>query len=88
MNSPQIIIRSQSAEADAFSGLKKSSRAERIADGLYVAPFSLGGRAKGFFRHEMEAIAQARASGACDDEVRVLVAQLTEARQSNQNKAA
>ena len=86
MDPSRKIVRSQSPEADALSGLRKSARADRISVGLLPPPFSLGGRAAGFFAHELESVAAARAGGADDEAVRALVTRLMEAR--NAQRAA
>ena len=67
------IIRSQSPEADALTGFRKSARAAKVIDGLLPPPIRLGGKAKGYLAHELEAVTSARATGATDDDVREVV---------------
>jgi len=74
------VIRSQSPEADALTGFRKSARAAKVIDGLLPPPIRLGGKACGFLAHELEAVIAARATGADDDAVRRLVKSLIAAR--------
>lgn len=70
------LVRSQSLEADALSGLRKSARAQRQREGLLPLPISLGGRASALIAEEYDAVTAARASGADDEAIRRLVAEL------------
>lgn len=64
------------------SGLSRSSIYLRMAQGLWVKPVSLGGRAVGWPSHEVDSLNSARISGKSDDEIRVLVKQLEASRNS------
>lgn len=58
------------------SGLSRSTIYQRIAQGLWTKPVSLGARAVGWPSDEVEAINAARIAGKRDEEIRELVAKL------------
>jgi prophage regulatory protein len=58
------------------SGLSRSTIYQRIADGLWTKPVSLGARAVGWPSDEIDAINSARVAGKSDEEIRTLVAKL------------
>jgi len=62
------------------SGLARSTIYQRIAQGLWTKPVSLGARAVGWPSDEVDAINAARIAGKTDDEIRELVAELEAAR--------
>ncbi|MGE0483496.1 MAG: helix-turn-helix transcriptional regulator [Gammaproteobacteria bacterium] len=82
------LIRSMSPEADARTGYKKSARAGKVLDGLLPPPIALGGRARAFLSDELDAVIAARASGACDDDIRALVRALVAARSATSGRIA
>jgi len=67
-------------EVKAASGLSRSTLYERIADGLWPRPVSLGGRAVAWPIEEVHAINRARIAGRADAQIRALVKQLHAAR--------
>ncbi|NTW87648.1 MAG: AlpA family phage regulatory protein [Desulfobulbaceae bacterium] len=67
-------------EVKKESGLSRSTIYQRIADGLWTKPVSLGARAAGWPFNEVEAINAARIAGKTDEEIRVLVMKLESAR--------
>jgi prophage regulatory protein len=58
------------------SGLSRSTIYQRIAEGLWTKPVSLGARAVGWPSDEVAAINSARIAGKSDEEIRTLVAKL------------
>lgn len=62
------------------SGLSRSTIYLRVSQGLWTKPVSLGARAVGWPSDEVAAINAARIAGNTDDEIRILVAKLEEAR--------
>ena len=58
------------------SGLSRSTIYQRIAEGLWTKPVSLGARAVGWPSDEVEAINSARIAGKTDEEIRTLVVKL------------
>jgi prophage regulatory protein len=58
------------------SGLSRSTIYQRISEGLWTKPVSLGARAVGWPSDEVDAINSARIAGKTDDEIRILVAKL------------
>lgn len=75
---PQTILRLPAVASS--SGLSRSSLYARISQGLWPRPVSLGGRAVGWPASEVAAINAARIAGKTNNEVRLLVSQLEEAR--------
>ena len=64
------------------TGLSRSTLYLRIAQGVFMSPVSLGGRAVGWPAHEVAALNAARIAGKPDAEIRVLVAKLEAARKA------
>jgi prophage regulatory protein len=58
------------------SGLSRSTIYQRIQEGLWTKPVSLGARAVGWPADEVDAINSARIAGKTDEEIRTLVAKL------------
>ena len=52
-----------------------------IADGVLPPRISIGKRAAGFLKHELEAVIIARAAGRSDEEIKVLVSRLVLSRE-------
>jgi len=63
-----------------LTGTSNSTLFNRINHGLFVPPISLGARAVGWLEHEVHQVLAARAGGMQDQEVRVLVKALVDAR--------
>lgn len=63
-------------QVQAATGKARSTLYADIQRGLLTPPVELGRRARGWPNHEIEAINQARISGATDDEIRGLVRRL------------
>jgi prophage regulatory protein len=63
-------------EVLAARGCKRSKHYNDIKAGLFVPPVELGKRARGYPRHEKEAINAAVLAGKSEDEIRALVQQL------------
>jgi prophage regulatory protein len=63
------------------SGLSRSTIYQRIAEGLWTKPVSLGARAVGWPSDEVDAINSARIAGKTDEEIRILVAKMEADRQ-------
>lgn len=61
-------------------GLSRSTLYKQISIGLFPAQISLGARAKGWLSQEVEALIEARASGATDDSIKKLLNALLEQR--------
>jgi prophage regulatory protein len=80
------LIRSSSQEAEKATGFRKSARAKKVIEGLLPPPIKLGGKARAFVAHELEAVTAARATGANDDEVREVVQKLIAARACHPKK--
>ena len=64
------------------SGLSRSTIYLRITQGLWTKPVSLGARAVGWPSSDVAAINAARIAGKIDEEIRVLVVKLEEARKT------
>ena len=58
------------------TGWSDSTYYNRIKDGLFVSPFSLGGRAVGILEEETTTIIAAMAAGEPDDVIRAVVKSL------------
>ena len=69
-------------EVLARLNLSKSSFHNRINQGLWVPPISLGDRAVGFLKHETDQILASYVRGASNDEIKTLVISLVAARQN------
>ena len=76
----QAILRLPSVKAE--SGLSRSTIYQRIADGLFPKPVSLGARAVGWPSYEISALNNARIAGKLDSDIRILVQQLEARRKS------
>lgn len=63
------------------SGLSRSTIYQRISEGLWTKPVSLGARAVGWPSDEVDAINSARIAGKTDEEIRILVAKMEADRQ-------
>ena len=59
----------------------KSTLHNRIRDGLFVPPVSVGARAVAWPQHEVESITNALISGKSPDDIRQLVKRMVEKRQ-------
>jgi prophage regulatory protein len=70
----RIILRIPTVKFE--SGLSRSTIYQRIAEGLWTKPVSLGARAVGWPSDEVDAINSARIAGKTDEEIRALVAKL------------
>lgn len=64
------------------SGLSRSTIYQRITQGLWTKPVSLGARAVGWPSDEVDAINAARIAGKTDEEIRDLVGVLEAARKA------
>ena len=64
----------------AAIGFKASAAFAQVADGLLPPPVACGLRAKRYLSDEIQAVVEARAGGANDAQVKVLVQQLVAAR--------
>lgn len=62
------------------SGYRRSSLYARIAEGLFPAPISLGGRSVAWLESETAAVIAARVRGESDAQIRQLVSDLTQQR--------
>jgi prophage regulatory protein len=58
------------------TGLSRSTRHLRIANGVFTHPVSLGGRGVGWPAHKVAALNAARIAGKSDAEIRELVKKL------------
>ena len=76
----QAILRLPSVKAE--SGLSRSTIYQRIADGLFPKPVSLGARAVGWPSGEVTALNSARIAGKSDADIRLLVQQMEARRKS------
>ena len=76
----QAILRLPSVKAE--SGLSRSTIYQRIADGLFPKPVSLGARAVGWPSDEVTALNSARIAGKSDADIRLLVQQMEARRKS------
>ena len=59
-----------------ITGLSRSTIYNRIAQGLWPKPVSMGGRSVGWPESEIKALIAARIAGMSDEEIRVLVKEL------------
>jgi prophage regulatory protein len=80
ISKPYRILRS--AAVGAITGESKSTRYNRIAQGLLTSPIALGPRAVGWPEHEVQAIIAARISGKSEDDIKSLVTSLMAARKN------
>ena len=65
---------------EATTGIKRSALYQHVSKGTFPKPIRIGARAVAWPHHEVEAVVRARISGADDDAIRKLVAELHEAR--------
>lgn len=77
---PAALIILRRKQVEARTGLSRSTIYQRIKQGLFVKPVSLGARAVGFPDRDVDALNAARISGKSDADIRVLVQKLEEAR--------
>lgn len=63
-------------EVEYTTGTTRSPTYDRIADGLFIAPVSIGGGRVAWPENEVQAIVAARIAGRSDDEIRQLVIEL------------
>lgn len=77
---PQTILRLPTVKAE--SGYSRSTIYLRISQGLWTRPVALGARARGWPAAEVTALNAARIAGKSDEEIRVLVATLLNARKA------
>jgi prophage regulatory protein len=75
-----FIVRTK-PDAQKALGLGSTAFHERVAQGLIPKPFKLGAHASGLLSTEIETIIRAWAAGLSQDELRMLVAELTAERQ-------
>ncbi len=69
-------------ETTARTGESRSTRYQRIREGLFPRPVRIGPRAVGWPDYEIDALIASRIAGATDDELRELVVQLEGARKT------
>lgn len=62
------------------SGFARSTLYQKIKEGLFPPPVSIGARAVGWLSNEIDAWLAARIAGKTDDEIRVLVKELVSRR--------
>jgi prophage regulatory protein len=67
-------------KALAKIGSSRSGFYKGVSEGTQPEPISLGGRAKGWLDHELEAVTRARAAGLSDPEIKQLVRELKNSR--------
>jgi|TARA_R110000803_G_scaffold110737_3_gene179209 prophage regulatory protein len=73
INQPRIL---RKPDVLALTNLSKSTLYNRIRDGLWPTPISLGARAVGFVKSECEAVIQAMIAEQSPDEIKSLVEEL------------
>ncbi|GAB5380488.1 MAG: hypothetical protein Alis3KO_26280 [Aliiglaciecola sp.] len=69
----------------SLSNLSKTCIYRRVQNQLMPPPFSLGGRAVGYFEHEITGVLSAMAAGFSDKEIKSLVVSLIEKRKEAAN---
>ncbi|OYT15012.1 MAG: transcriptional regulator [Bacteroidetes bacterium 4572_77] len=79
-NHPQLIRRN---EVLALTGLSKSTLYNRINDGLFTPPISLGLRAVAFIASEVDAVIQAMIQEQPPAEIKALVSNLIQQRKQS-----
>ena len=77
---PDVYTIIRRKEVEAATGYSRSTIYWRIEQGLLPKPIRLGARAVGWVASEISAVNAARIQGRSDDEIRVLVVQLHEER--------
>ena len=65
------------------TGLPATTLQDRITSGLFPRPVSLGGRAVGWPKHEVDAVISAMIAGQENTQIRILVLALTKSRKNN-----
>jgi prophage regulatory protein len=75
-------------EVISILGVSKSTLHNRINSGLLAPSISLGGRAVGFVKYEVDAVIDAYVQGKSNDEIKTLVLSLVKSRNSTNNEAA
>ncbi|GAC28263.1 helix-turn-helix transcriptional regulator [Brumicola pallidula] len=73
INQPRIL---RKPDVLALTNLSKSTMYNRIKEGLWPTPISLGSRAVGFVQFECETVLQAMIAGQSATEIKVLVKDL------------
>ncbi len=73
INQPRIL---RKPDVLILTNLSKSTLYNRIKDGLWPTPISLGARAVGFVQAECEAVLQAMIAEQSADEIKALVQEL------------
>ena len=68
------------AEVLKYLGIKKSSLSNRIHDGLFPPPISMGLRAIAWAEHEVEQVIKATVAGKDDDYMKCLVKHIVKQR--------
>lgn len=79
-NHPQLI---RKPEVLARTGLSKSTLYNRIKDGLFPTPVSLGARAVAFVASEINAVLQAMIEEKTQAQIKVLVSSLIQQRKKS-----
>lgn len=79
-NSPRIIRRQEVLD---LIGLSNTTIHNRIHEGLFPPPFSLGGNSVGWLNTEIMQIQNAIVSSLPEKDIKLLVKEITEARQQN-----
>lgn len=80
-----VILRRKQVEA--LTGYARSTIYQRITQGLFVRPVSLGARAVGFPASDVEALNAARISGRTETQIRALVVRLEAERSRAEGEA-
>ncbi len=78
LQSALTILRRKQVELE--TGYSRSTIYQRISQGLFIKPVSLGARAVGFPAGEVAALNAARIAGKTDRDIRALVTKLEAAR--------
>lgn len=78
----RLILTSLEKETDLLEriGLSKSTLNNKVNEGLWTPPVSLGARAVGFLQHESDELLTAHVGGYTTDEIRGLVKRLIKER--------
>ena len=79
-NQPRIL---RKPDVLILTNLSKSTLYNRVKDGLWPTPISLGARAVGFVQAECEAVLQAMIAGKTPEQIQALVQELIKKRTSN-----
>jgi prophage regulatory protein len=73
------------AEVLQATGISNTTLFEQIKDFKFIKGFNIGGRAVGWFEHEVAAIIMARAAGRSEDELKSLIELMTAKREQAAN---